>query len=310
MKSAFSTMRISCILLLLDGALALAPASASAGAVYRCEGHNGQVAFTNQPGAFRDCRKVSDYAEHKSAPAATDGKPHAEYRSQPAAANAGANTATADANDASIEIHRGAVYKVVKANGVTEYTNIRPRSGAAYRVLFRYMATCYACRVHSDINWGATPLNLDAYRDQIAAAAGEYGVDPALLRAVIHAESAFNRYAVSDKGAQGLMQLMPGTAADLGVGDPFDVAQNIRGGAEYLAQLLKQFNGDERLATAAYNAGAQNVQKYNGVPPFDETRVYVQRVATLHKRYRDAATTAVAAAAAAAAALASAPPKS
>lgn len=278
---------------LLGGALALAPASASAGAVYRCEGQNGQVAFTNKPGAFHDCRKVADYAEHTSAPA--DGKPHAEYRSEPHAANVGANTSStrAGGDDAALEIHRGAVYKVVKANGVTEYTNIRPRSGAAYRVLFTYMATCYACKVHSDINWGATPLNLDAYRDQVAAAAGEYGVDPALLRAVIHAESAFNRYAVSDKGAQGLMQLMPGTAADLGVGDPFDVAQNIRGGAEYLAQLLKQFNGDERLATAAYNAGAQNVQKYNGVPPFDETRVYVQRVATLHKRYRDAASNAV-----------------
>jgi len=84
------------------------------------------------------------------------------------------------------------------------------------------------------------------------------------------------------------MQLMPGTANDLGVENPFDSTQNIRGGAHYLAQLLKQFNGDERLATAAYNAGPQNVQKYNGVPPFDETRVYVERVATLHQRYRDA----------------------
>jgi soluble lytic murein transglycosylase-like protein len=267
--------------------------------VYRCEGANGQVAFTNRPGTFHACHKVAGYVEPRPARVSADAKPHAEYRSEPAAANVGANAAlaTTSAGDASIEIHRGAVYKVVKANGVTEYTNIRPRSGAAYRVLFTYMATCYACKVHSDINWGSTPLNLDAYRNQIAAAARAYGVDPALLRAVIHAESAFNRYAVSDQGAQGLMQLMPGTAADLGVGDPFDVNQNIRGGAEYLAELLKQFKGDERLATAAYNAGAQNVQKYNGVPPFDETRVYVQRVAMLHKRYRDAASSAVAAAA-------------
>jgi soluble lytic murein transglycosylase-like protein len=168
-------------------------------------------------------------------------------------------------------------------------------------VLFTYMATCYACNVHSKLNWGSIPLNLDAYGDEIAAAAKEYKIDPSLLRAVIHAESAFKRYAVSDKGAQGLMQLMPGTAADLGVADPFDAGQNIRGGADYLAQLLKQFNGDEQLATAAYNAGAQNVQKYKGVPPFDETQVYVQRVATLHKRYRAAESPPVAAAAAASA---------
>ncbi|MBS0439928.1 MAG: lytic transglycosylase domain-containing protein, partial [Proteobacteria bacterium] len=91
----------------------------------------------------------------------------------------------------------------------------------------------------------------------------------------------------------------PGTAADLGVGDPFDAGQNIRGGADYLAQLLKQFNGDEKLATAAYNAGPQNVAKYKGVPPFDETQLYVQRVATLHQRYRDAQTPPAVAAAAA-----------
>jgi soluble lytic murein transglycosylase-like protein len=154
--------------------------------------------------------------------------------------------------------------------------------------LFTYIARCYACDVHSKINFGAIALNINAYNDEIAAAAKEYGVDPALLRAVIHAESSFNPNAVSLAGAQGLMQLMPDTANELGVDNPFDSSQNIRGGAHYLAELLKQFNNDERLATAAYNAGPQNVQKYNGVPPFDETRVYVERVATLHQRYRDA----------------------
>ena len=105
------------------------------------------------------------------------------------------------------------------------------------------------------------------------------------MKAVIAAESAFRSDAVSHKGAQGLMQLIPGTASDMGVDNPFDVSQNIRGGAQYLAGLLKEFKGDERLATAAYNAGPQNVLKYNGVPPFDETRVYVDRVATLRQRY-------------------------
>jgi soluble lytic murein transglycosylase-like protein len=84
------------------------------------------------------------------------------------------------------------------------------------------------------------------------------------------------------------MQLMPGTAGDMGVADAFDPAQNIRGGARYLAVLLKDFKGDERLAAAAYNAGAAAVQRYKGIPPFAETQVYVQRVGALRKRYGDA----------------------
>ncbi|HST27661.1 MAG TPA: lytic transglycosylase domain-containing protein [Rudaea sp.] len=308
-------MRLFAVLALLAGG-ALACAPALAGSVYRCQGPNGQIAFTNRPGTFKQCHEVSSYADKKPVPAAEDGKPHSEYRSAPApsdratessvAATAAAEPKSQATNDGAkhddaihddaIQVHRGAVYKVVRANGITEYTNIKPATGATYRVLFTYMATCYACNVHSKLNWGSIPLNLDAYSDEIATAAKDYHLDPSLLRAVIHAESAFKRYAVSDKGAQGLMQLMPGTAADLGVGDPFDAGQNIRGGADYLAQLLKQFKGDEQLATAAYNAGAQNVQKYKGVPPFDETQVYVQRVATLHKRYRAAESPPVAAA--------------
>ncbi|MCK9537859.1 lytic transglycosylase domain-containing protein [Dokdonella sp.] len=183
---------------------------------------------------------------------------------------------------------RGAVYKVARQDGITEYTNIRPSSGSAFAVLFTYIATCVACDVNSRIDFARTALNLDAYRDIVAAAAADYGVDRALLRAVIHAESAFNPLAISSKGAQGLMQLMPGTAGDLGVTDAFDVAQNIRGGARYLSQLLQSFNGDARLATAAYNAGPGAVQKYGGVPPYDETQVYVERVATLRDRYQKA----------------------
>ena len=284
--------RLFAICALLGGA-ALTSRIAVAGSVYKCQGPNGQIAFTNRPGTFKKCHAVASYTDKKPARAA-DAKPHVEYRSaSPETPGDAAATASEPgpqaANDGAFQVHRGAVYKVVKAGGITEYTNIKPSSGAAYRVLFTYMATCFACNVNSKVNFGSTPLNLTAYRDEIAAAAKDYGVDQSLLRAVIHAESAFKRYAVSDKGAQGLMQLMPGTAADLGVGDPFDAGQNIRGGADYLAQLLKQFNGDERLATAAYNAGPQNVQKYKGVPPFDETKVYVQRVATLQQRYHDAA---------------------
>lgn len=185
---------------------------------------------------------------------------------------------------------RGAVYRIARADGSVEYTNIKPagRAAQAAKMLFSYIATCFACDVHSTIRWGSVALNLTAYADTIHAASVEYGVDEAFLRAVIHAESAFNPRALSIKGAQGLMQLMPGTANDMGVLDAFDTAQNIRGGARYLALLLRDFNGDKHLAAAAYNAGPNAVQRYNGVPPYAETQVYVQRVDTLRKRYEAA----------------------
>ena len=268
-----------------------APLPALAGAVFKCEGPNGQIAFTNKVGTFSHCKKVSNYVDPPAPSAkAASSAPHTDYRSEPVAENAEAppQDASTIRSSANAEVRAGAVYKVAKTSGITEYTNIRP-NGGAYQILFTYMATCYACNVHSTVDWSSTALRLDAYRDEIAAAAAESGVDPALLRAIIHAESAFNPNAVSVKGAQGLMQLMPGTASDLGVNNPFDANQNIRGGAQYLSGLLKQFNGDERLAAAAYDAGPQNVQKYNGVPPFDETRVYVERVATLRHRYHEAA---------------------
>ncbi|HET7300527.1 MAG TPA: lytic transglycosylase domain-containing protein, partial [Oleiagrimonas sp.] len=160
--------------------------------------------------------------------------------------------------------------------------------GRAVTMLFSYISTCVACNLHSTIRWNSVALNLDAYADTIRAASIEYGVDEAFLRAIIHAESAFNPRALSIKGAQGLMQLMPGTANDMGVLDAFDPAQNIRGGARYLGLLMKNFNGDVRLTAAAYNAGPGAVQHYSGVPPFAETQVYVQRVGELVQRYSKA----------------------
>jgi len=102
---------------------------------------------------------------------------------------------------------------------------------------------------------------------------------------VIHAESRFHPKAVSRAGARGLMQLMPATADELGVDDPFDAWQNIEGGTRYLGQLVRRFEGDIHLALAAYHAGAANVQRYGGVPPYRETRRYVKRVLTLYRRY-------------------------
>lgn len=218
----------------------------------------------------------------------------------PAPVPAGGTSAANPVASAAIPLHldaapkptpprTGAVYRVVQKDGSVLYTNIASltRRGDA-KMLFTYIVECYACNVHSKVNWDTVPLKLTAYDDDIRAAVRLTGVNAALLRAIIHAESGFNPRALSYKGAQGLMQLMPGTAYELGVGDAFDPAENISGGARYLAMLLRGYHGDVRLAAAAYNAGAGAVAKYGGVPPYAETQVYVKRVALLYQRYRKA----------------------
>lgn len=174
------------------------------------------------------------------------------------------------------------IYKYIKG-GTTSFSDVPPSKGAY--VIFS--PSCYACNVTSNIDWHSTKLHLDAYADEIGVAARQFDLDPALVRAVIHAESGFNAQARSQKGAMGLMQLMPGTARMLGVPDARIPGHNIRGGAQYLAGLLARFKNDVALATAAYNAGPEAVKKYAGVPPYAETQVYVQRVKILHKRYKD-----------------------
>jgi len=302
--------------LLLAALLASGAQALRAETLYKCEGPGGSVAFTNRKGSFTGCKAVASYATRKS-PTENPAPSRAwdyEERPDPRAQSSGvvstaplgsADTpATPAVAQAAVEptskvmtgpttstqapkVLRGSVYRVDRSNGITEYTNVRPRDGR-FAVLFSYISTCVACDVNSKIDFSSTRLNLDIFKDEIAAAATASGVDASLLRAVMHAESAFNPMALSSKGAQGLMQLMPGTAADLGVVDAFDVGQNIRGGAMYLAQMLRSFDGDERLATAAYNAGPGAVQKYGDVPPYAETKVYVERVATLRERYRKA----------------------
>jgi soluble lytic murein transglycosylase-like protein len=120
-------------------------------------------------------------------------------------------------------------------------------------------------------------------REIAAAAARRHGLDPALVMAVVSVESGFRPSAVSPKGAQGLMQLMPRTAESLGVVDAFDPAQNLDGGARHLGQLLMLYGGDLSRALAAYNAGAEAVDRHGGVPPYRETRAYVKKVL---ERYR------------------------
>jgi soluble lytic murein transglycosylase-like protein len=120
-----------------------------------------------------------------------------------------------------------------------------------------------------------------AYDEFIREASIQYRVDETLIRSVVQTESAFDAMAVSPAGAQGLMQLMPEVAAEMGVEDPFDPRQNIMGGVRYLRRLLDLHRGNVRLALASYNAGATNVAQYGGVPPFPETRKYVKEVTRL-----------------------------
>ncbi len=185
-------------------------------------------------------------------------------------------------------VTRGAMYKYTSREGVSTYTNVPPPGGVGAKVLFTYIEACYACSVLPGVNFGRLALNTNAYSTEIATAARAYGVDEALVRAIIHAESNYNPNAVSYKGAQGLMQLMPGTASRFGVQNAFSAADNINGGVQYLSFLSKRFNGDVRLVAAAYNAGEGNVDRYGGVPPFAETQRYVERVGTLAERYRGA----------------------
>jgi soluble lytic murein transglycosylase-like protein len=122
------------------------------------------------------------------------------------------------------------------------------------------------------------------WEDHIAPLAAEYGVDEALVRAVIRMESGGRTAAVSPKGAMGLMQLMPGTARMLGVEDPFDPVQNLEGGIKYLSQLSDKYQGDLVKTLAAYNAGPGRVDSYGGVPPFAETQKYVKNVLSMYRK--------------------------
>jgi len=180
-------------------------------------------------------------------------------------------------------ISQAQVYKWVDDDGIVSYSNIAPPANQDFQVL-RF--PCYAadpkCR---SVSWEKVPLNTRSFRTEIRSAAQLSAVEESLIRAIIHAESAYQSDAQSPKGAQGLMQLMPATQAELDVSNPFDPEDNIHGGARYLSQLLTEFGGDYELAAAAYNAGPTAVLKYGGIPPYDETQEYVRRVKILYRRY-------------------------
>jgi len=166
---------------------------------------------------------------------------------------------------------QGEIYRYVDKNGVWHFTNIKTDS--------RY-------RIFVPSSRKALGKYLNDYGGIINQASTEFGIDPHFIRAVIKAESGFDHQAVSSKGAQGLMQLMPGTAGDMEVSDPFDPEDNIFGGVRYLSLLLKRFKDNKILALAAYNAGPNAVETYKGVPPFPETREFVKRVMEYYKIYQ------------------------
>lgn len=176
------------------------------------------------------------------------------------------------------------IFKYRDRTGATSFSDRAPID-KRYKVI-EYSSSCYACNLQSRVDWYSTPLQLSAFRDTINTASRKFGVDPALVRAVIHAESAFRPSAKSKKGALGLMQLMPDTAKDMGVNNALSPQENINGGVRYLAWLLEKTSGNTTLATAAYNAGPGAVERHNGIPPYEETQTYVKRVRILHDRYR------------------------
>lgn len=266
---------------------------AVAGNVYRCDGADGVTSYANKriPGAR--CKLVGSYKAERAAkprPAPVASVPVSPAAEAPAAVvSTVPPPPTARPVQGSPRLVRGQVYSYVGADGVRNYTSTRPKgvSGASIRTIrYSYMETCYACGAKPGVDFRTLRLNTTAYQDEIRAAAREHGVEEAVVRAIIHAESAFNPKALSRVGAQGLMQLMPATARRFGVGDAFDAGQNIRGGVRYLAWLLKRFDGNLTLAAAGYNAGEGAVDKYKGVPPYNETQRYVQRVGVLAERYR------------------------
>lgn len=174
------------------------------------------------------------------------------------------------------------IYQYRAADGTILFTDQpQDRVGAGHTLLSVRKGWDYQARQGHRVS--STKRN--RYDNEIRAAARQHGIDPALVKAVIHAESLFDPAAISRAGAQGLMQLMPETAKYLKVHNPFNARQNIFGGTQFLAYLKGKFSNLDHIL-AAYNAGEGNVRRYGGIPPFKETQAYVKKVRQLHAQYR------------------------
>jgi soluble lytic murein transglycosylase len=183
---------------------------------------------------------------------------------------------------------RAEIYKYVDKDGVIHFTNV-PTNTQYKRVPMPSFTASLPPKTGIPLSRPepkqCLPVGESFYDKHIQATCLSYGLDHKLVKAVIRAESGFNPSAVSPKGAMGLMQLMPGTSRLMGVANPFDPGQNIEGGARYLRDMLNRFNNNLVFALAAYNAGPKAVERYGGIPPYDETLVYVQRVLKYYLAY-------------------------
>jgi len=187
------------------------------------------------------------------------------------------------------------IYRYVDSKGVIHFSNI-PRKAGAKKVVYESSKTGRSTYVgvrtgiwwsgfHKRVTSAELKRRRAIYEPMITQTAATYGLDANLVKAVAHIESGFNTLAKSPAGAMGIMQLMPGTADLVEVSNAWDPGQNIHGGCRYLRQMLDRFNGNVTLALAAYNAGPENVDKYRGIPPFQETREYVKAVTRQHQVY-------------------------
>jgi soluble lytic murein transglycosylase len=169
---------------------------------------------------------------------------------------------------------KGGIYTFVDKNGVIHFSNVP--NDSRYKPVSKTPKRLRSCKI----------INSRQCAGHIRVAARKYGVDPCLVKAVIKTESNFNCLAVSRKGAQGLMQLMPGTSRDMRVKNPFNPKDNILGGTRYLRKMLDIFNGDLKLALAAYNSGPERVKELGRIPRIRETVNYVNRVLRHYRQYK------------------------
>jgi soluble lytic murein transglycosylase-like protein len=303
---------------LLAALMASTALPAGAGTLYKCTGADGVPNYVSKRVGGASCEVISRYTPDSRSSGASVSRPASSVSvpttpttalgaasagalvTQPESAVAGAIVPAAlpaaapsrpAASGNTRRVVSGQVYSYIK-DGVRHYTSARPKGAgvvASVRTIkYSFIETCFACAANPGVNFGTLRLNTAAFDAEIKAAARDYGVDEAIVRAIIHAESSFNPMALSHAGAQGLMQLMPATARRFGVSNSYDAGQNIRGGVQYLAWLLKRFNGNLTLAAAGYNAGEGAVDRHGGVPPYQETQRYVARVGVLADRYRGA----------------------
>ena len=285
--------------ILFIAAISIVSASSTfAATVYRCVGVDDVPVFseTKMPGL--QCKPVAETKQYDHAKTSISAPKlvafeKAEQSQKSVATSPVVNSKASDNEIKFLRMGYSTTYTWVDSNEVRHFASSKPRGVANVQTkrteypIFS-IPSCYACKITAGVNFGNVKLNLQAFANEIHRSALKYGVDESIVRAIIHAESAFRPHVVSPKNAQGLMQLIPATAKRFGVRDAFDPAQNIEGGVQYLAFLLKRYNNDLILTAAAYNAGEGAVARYKGVPPYKETKNYVIRVGQLADRYRKA----------------------